>query len=338
MRAPRTINRNFQKGFKMIEIAEVLGSEPSSLWRQVKQIGVHHAVTSLPPDTGTGEKRWDFMPMLRMKTRFEDAGFKVSVIESAPPMDQIKLGLPGRDEEIDNVCTFVSNMGRVGIEAWCYNWMAVLNWMRTSSTIPSRGGAYVTGYDHSLMKDAPPTWAGEVPEEQLWENLAYFLERIVPVAEAAGVKMAMHPDDPPLSPLRGIGRIMRSLENFQRLLDMKPSPNNGIAFCQGNFALMTDDQPAAIRHFGKQGKIHFVHFRDVRGEVEKYEETFHDDGPTDMMECLRAYRDVGFEGVLRPDHVPTLEGDNNDHPGYSSIGRLYAVGYIRGLREAVYRE
>jgi mannonate dehydratase len=148
----------------------------------------------------------------------------------------------------------------------------------------------------------------------------------------------MHPDDPPLSPLRGIGRIMRTLDNFQRLLDMAPSPSNGITFCQGNFALITDDLPATIRRFGAQKKIFFVHFRDVRGTVEKYEETFHDDGPTDLLECLRAYRDIGYEGVLRPDHVPTLEGDSNDNPGYSSIGRLFAVGYIKGLREAVYRE
>jgi mannonate dehydratase len=321
----------------MIHIAEMLGSQPSMLWQQVKQIGVNHAVASLPPAQGN-DKPWDYMPLLRMKTAFEDAGFTVSVIESSPPMDKIKLGLPGRDEEIDIVCTMISNMGRLGIRVWCYNWMAVINWMRTSFTIPARGGALVTGYDHALMKNAPLTPYGEVPEERLWESLHYFLERVVPVAESSGVQLAMHPDDPPLSPLRGIGRIMRSLDNFQRLVDLVPSPVNGLTFCQGNFALMTDDQPAAIRQFGRQGKISFVHFRDVHGNPEKYEETFHDNGPTDMMACLRAYRDIGFEGVLRPDHVPTMAGDSNDHPGYSSIGRLFAVGYILGLREAVYRE
>jgi mannonate dehydratase len=320
----------------MIKIAEVLGPEPSLLWQQVKQIGVDYVVATMPRASGN-DKPWDYMPLVRMKSAFEDAGFTVSVIESAPPMDRIKMGLEGRDEDIDNVCTFIANMGRIGIPTWCYNWMAVLNWMRTSSTIPSRGGAMVTGYDHALMKNAPLTPAGVVSEETLWETLHYFLEKVVPVAEEYGVQMAMHPDDPPLSPLRGIGRIMRSLDNFQKLVDLVPSPSNGITFCQGNFALMTDDQPAAIRYFGKQGKIHFVHFRDVAGNVEKYEETFHDIGPTDMMACMRAYRDIGFEGVLRPDHVPTMAGDSNDHPGYSSIGRLFAVGYITGLREAVYR-
>jgi len=159
---------------------------------------------------------------------------------------------------------------------------------------------------------------------------------VVPVAESAGVKLAMHPDDPPLSPIRGLARIMRSIENYQRLLDLYPSPVNGIALCQGNFTLMTDDLPAAIRQFGKQGKIFFVHFRDVRGDKYKFVETFHDDGKTDMLACMKAYKEVGYYGVCRPDHVPTMEGDDNSRPSYSNIGRLFAIGYLRGLQEAVY--
>jgi mannonate dehydratase len=131
---------------------------------------------------------------------------------------------------------------------------------------------------------------------------------------------------------------MRSIDNFQRLLDLVPSPVNGITLCQGNFTLMTKDLPGAIRHFGRQKKIFFVHFRDVRGTPERFEETFHDDGQTDMAACLRAYRDVGFEGVCRADHVPTMEGDDNERPGYSTVGRLFAIGYIKGLRDAVYSE
>jgi mannonate dehydratase len=133
-----------------------------------------------------------------------------------------------------------------------------------------------------------------------------------------------------------MGRIMRSIDNYQKLVDLVPSPANGICLCQGNFTLMTDQLPEVIRHF--HDKIHFVHFRDVRGTPEKFVETFHDDGQTDMYECMKAYRDIGFEGVLRPDHVPTMEGDDNDHPGYSSIGRLFAIGYIKGLRESVYKQ
>jgi mannonate dehydratase len=322
----------------MIEIAEVLPPQPNVLWKLVEQAGVRHAVGMLPfaETEGTSERAWDREPLTRMKRRFDEVGFTLSVIESSPPMQKIRLGLPGRDEEIDGFCALVRYMGELGIPVLCYNFMAHFGWLRTAVDLRGRGGALVTGYDDIVMQDGPPTEYGIVPEERIWENLAYFLERVVPVAEAANVRLAMHPDDPPLSPIRGIGRIMRSVENFQRLIDLVPSPVNGITLCQGNFTLMTDDLPGVIRHFGRQKKIFFVHFRDVCGTAENFVECFHEEGRTDMLACMRAYKDIGFDGVLRPDHVPTLEGDCNDDPCYSSLGRLLAIGYIQGLREAVY--
>ena len=326
----------------MIKIAEVFGPEDKALWTLAKQCGVNHVVGGIdlhPIADATPEKQpWSYMSLLRAKTAYNDAGFDFSVIESRPPMEKIKLGLPGRDEEIAVVQEMIRNMGRLGIPVWCYQIMATVGVVRTSSTIPTRGGALVTGYDHDLMRNAPLTDYGEVSEERMWDNLQYFLEQVVPVAEEADVKLAMHPDDPPLSPIRGISRIMSSVENFQKLIDLVPSPVNGVCLCQGNFTLMTDDLPEVIRHFGNQDKIFFVHFRDVRGTPEEFQETFHDDGKTDMLACMRAYRDIGFEGVLRPDHVPTMAGDTYGVPGYTRIGRLYAIGYIRGLREAVYGE
>lgn len=290
-----------------------------------RQIGVTDIVTVLP----NAGPVWDFNAILHHKKRIEDAGLTWSVVESVPISDRIKLGLEGRDEDIDAYCQTVRNLGAAGIPIMCYNWMAVFNWMRTSVTTRGRGGALVSSYDHSLMANAPLTEYGEVTEGQLWDTLAYFLERVIPVAEEAGVKQALHPDDPPLSPIRGIARIATSVEAFQRVMDLIPGEYNGITFCQGNFAAMGANVPEAIRRFGS--RIHFAHFRDVRGAVPAFTEAFHDEGDTDMAECIRAYREIGFTGPIRPDHVPTLAGEPNDPPGYTLMGRLYAIGYMKGL-------
>jgi mannonate dehydratase len=326
-----------------MKLAEMVppGPDSSALRRLVVQAGVRWAIGGLPetngPDRRGTDKPWDYAPLLSMKQRYESAGLGLAAIEARPPLVKAKRGLPGRDEEIDVVCTLIENMGRLGIPVWCYEWMSDFNWLRTNTAVPSRGGSLVSGYNHALMEAAPPTEHGPLSEETLWESLEYFLRRVVPVAEKANVKLAMHPDDPPLSPIRGVGRIMRSVENYQRLLDLVPSPVNGITLCQGNFRLMTDDIPSVIKKFGQQEKIFFVHFRDVRGTVVDFVETWHDDGPTDLLECLRTYHEVGFDGPMRPDHVPTVEGDSNAHPGYSLYGRLFALGYIRGMMESIGR-
>ncbi len=323
----------------MIGIAEFLSVPRSLLWDMVKQCGVNKVVGALdfrPADAPCKEEMpWGILTLARVKEAFEAENLSLEVIESRPPMDKIKRGLAGRDEEIETVIDLIRNMGELGIPVWCYEWMPYFNWVRTSTTTPGRGGAQVTGFDWDYVRNLT-TEAGTISEEELWAHLAYFLDCVIPVAEEAGVKLAMHPDDPPLSPLAGMGRIMCSVENFQKLVDLHPSPMNGICLCQGNFALMTDDVPGAIRQFASQNRLFFVHFRDVRGTPRKFVETFHDNGQTDMLACMKAYREVGYEGVLRPDHVPTMAGDDNTQPGYSQIGRLYALGYIRGLREAAY--
>lgn len=318
----------------MLEIAEMIAPTPSPVWKLARQAGVNLAVGGLPFDSlQAGETVGDLAPLTRMKQTYDDAGFDLRVIEARPPLNKAKRGLPGRDEEIDVVCTLLESMGKLGIPVWCYEWMTDFNWVRTNMATPSRGGSVVTSFN---IDDVPEDITDQPPisEDELWTNLEYFLKRVLPAAEKAGVKISMHPDDPPITPIRGVSRIMRTIDNYKRLVEMVPSPMNTITLCQGNFTLMTDDLPGAIRGFGD--KISFVHFRDVQGVPTQFQETWHDAGKTDMLACMKAYRDIGFDGVLRPDHVPTVEGDSNDNAGYSAFGRLYAIGYIRGLYEAVY--
>ncbi|HYJ12682.1 MAG TPA: mannonate dehydratase [Thermomicrobiales bacterium] len=323
-----------------MQLAEVLTNrEHTLMWDLSRQLGVQQAVTGITDDPDE-PPAWDFDRLRKIKEKFAAQGLDVTVIESAPASIQepIKLGLGDRDEHIDHFCQLIENMGRLNIPIMCHNWMAGIGWLRTDFGVPERGGALVTGYDNDVNEARGMTEFGIVTEEQLWERMEYFLKRVVPVAEKAGVFLAVHPDDPPRSPVRGIGRILTSPENFQRVLDMYPSKHNGLTFCQGNFAAMGVDVPETIRHFGRQGAIKFVHFRDVRGNRDKFYETFHDNGQTDMVEAIRAYADVDFAGPARVDHVPTMAGEANDHPGYETMGRLYALGYMRGLMEAVAKE
>lgn len=323
----------------MTEIAEILLERPPHpFWTVLRQVGVEKAVGVLPRyhadwREADGEKPWELMPLTLYRDQVAEAGLSLVAIEDNPPMDKLRLGLPGREQELEAVLELIRAMGSLGIPVWCYNWMPVLGWMRTRMAVPSRGGALVSEWDHARLADAPPTYAGVVPDERLWDSLAWFLERACPVAEEAGVTLALHPDDPPLGrPIRGIARIMSSVDAFERAVSLNESPANQITMCQGNFSLMTDDLPGTIRRLGS--RIAFVHFRDVRGTRERFQETFHDDGPTDMLACMRAYREIGFQGVLRSDHVPTIEGDVAAVAGYSHHARLHAIGYIAGLREA----
>ncbi|MCE5258386.1 MAG: mannonate dehydratase, partial [Chloroflexi bacterium] len=259
---------------------------------------------------------WQYQGWLYTRKRIEDAGLKWLVSEGIPIPDRVKLGLPGRDEDIDKFCKSLRNMGHAGIPTLCYNWMAVLGWQRTSLTTRVRGEALATSYDHADMERGGPTEAGIVTEEQLWGALEYFLRAVIPVAEEANVQLAMHPDDPPLSPTRGIGRIMTSSESFQRLFALVPSPMNGLTFCQGCFSEMGIDVIPLIKSFAAQKKLFFAHFRNVQGSATHFHELFHDqEGNTDMVQAMKTYLEVGFDGPMRPDHMPTMEGDTSGSAG-----------------------
>jgi mannonate dehydratase len=327
-------------------LAYFWGIEPRKV-ELAKQMKVLGAVGGINPAMAKlqGYKPWDLEVVKGVKAAWENVGLQLKVVEGPPSLGTAtKLGLSGRDEEIENFIILMKNLSGVGIEVICYNWMPVINWARTTLDRPSRGGALVSAFDIEDIQDQEKiTEFGELSHDKMWENLRYFLKAVIPEAEKYGIKLALHPDDPPISDIRGIPRIMTSVDAFKRLIDLYPSPSNGLTFCQGSFASMGEkdqgvDIPAAIRYFGKRETIHFVHFRDVRGHATNFEETFHDDGKTDMYEAMKCYYEIGFHGPIRPDHVPTMAGDTNDKPGYSTIGTLFAIGYMRGLMEAVVKE
>ena len=320
--------------------------------RLASQIGVTDIVGRFPG--------LNLNDMLALRDRITRFGMKLSVIEGYIPHDQIVLGAVGRDRQIEDFKTLLRHMGKADVPICCYNWVPNDEWARTGTRSPERGNAMVTSFDVDLIQSQSTPISPAISDEQLWDNLKVFLEQVLPTAEEAGVKLAMHPDDPPLLSLRGQRRIVHNLDAFERLVQLVPSPSNSICFCQGCFSEMGLDVPAAIRRLGPH--ISYVHFRDVRGCVPKFHETFHDTGQTNMFEAIRAYQEVGFDGPMRPDHVPVLEGESADlestappphdseiavdvntyngpdipvPPGYTMLGRLYAVGYMRGLIHAV---
>lgn len=265
-------------------------------------------------------------------------GLRIGVVEGGPPIDRIVLGKDGRDAQIETYKRALGNMGRLGIRTLCHNFMPQITAdamvMRTSHATPERGGALTSSFELARFDNSHLTPEGRTTDEQMWDHLEYFVKRIVPAAEAAEVNLAMHPDDPPLSPLWNLARIMRSIENFERLFALAPSPVNGLTFCQGCFAELGADLVAAIRRFGP--RIHFVHCRDVAGSLHDFRETFPDNGPTDMAAVFRAYREIGYTGLIRSDHVPQLSTDQGENDGYGLHGNLFAIGYIKGLMEPIF--
>ena len=266
-------------------------------------------------------------------------GMQVAVVEGYLPIEKIKIGTDD-GTELRAVIQLLHDMAELKLPLLCYNFMAGTDWVRTRLDAPERCGAKVTAFrlqdvEHamSLSKTASTVDTRPIGAEELWTNLERFLNVVVPVAEECGVTLAMHPDDPPLPAFLGKARIMNSVESFERLMRLVPSPHNAVCFCQGTFAEMGVDIPAAIRRLGPH--IKYVHFRDVRGTRDDFAETFHDNGQTDMAAAMRAYRDVGFTGAMRPDHVPQLVGEDDGEPGYTMLGRLFAYGYMRGLMHAV---
>ena len=309
------------------------GNKPDEKWILAKQMGIGFAIAKLAPEL-TGElPPWDLATLQQTKETFQNNGFELIGFEGDQfDMTRIKLGLDGRDEDIEKYILMLENMGQLGINLLCYNFMAT-GWFRTNNSIPERAGALVTGFNAEDAAKLPLTKYGEIPAQKVWDNYAYFLDRVLPAAEKAGVKMAMHPDDPPVPSVQGIGRIFINAEATRKALKLSDSPAHGITFCQGTYTTMGEPVADLIREW--KDKIRFIHIRDVVGTPENFRETFHDNGPTDMAEMFRAYREAGLDVPLRSDHVPTMFGEGNDHAGYGMNGNLFGIGYIKGIMDTL---
>lgn len=276
--------------------------------------------------------------------RVDAFGMRVGIIERLIPSLKFVHNEPGRDEQIEDFKVLIRNMGECGVSVLCYSWMPDDDWQRTNIQVRERGGALVTEFDMSKPSDVPTSTGHQrctkspTSAQQQWDNLEHFLNEVVPIAEDAGVKLSMHPTDPPLPSLRGLPRIMTHPLDLERLVQLVDSDSNGLCFCQGTFATCEEeiDMPAWIRRLRKH--INFAHFRDVVGKGKYFRETFHDNGKTDMVACMTAYYESMLDIPIRPDHAPTLAGESNEFPGYHMLGRLYAIGYMRGLMQATEKQ
>ena len=305
-----------------------------------QQLGVKQAVTNANW-SGTFSDHvheWDYMPLLKTKLSMNEYGMKFSVLEGVNFIDAAKLGTENKDIAIEHFCQLLENMSKLGIKTVCYNWMPVWGWFRTGNNMQLAGGATVTNFERSCAPTEAISDVGLIKADELWTNLEYFLKKVVPYAEKYKIQLALHPDDPPVDSIGGIDRILTSANAMQQVIDLVPSEYNGITMCQGSFAVMGEDIPSVIHKFGEQKKIFFSHFRDVNGTIDKFNEEFHHTGMTDMYRAMKAYYEVGFDGVIRPDHVPTMYDDKVNEQGYGINGNLFATGYMMGMMEAIEKE
>ena len=300
-----------------------------------RQAGVRYALTKpTAPLSGLGEP--DQPGVLEsIRDRFTDAGITLLGLEGDPfDMSRIKLGQPGREADLDRYTRLLENMAGCGLHTLCYNFMARLpgqlhDWSRTKIDYPTRGGALATAFKLADLprEDRSP---GMLSAESLWQHYTTFIQHVMPVAERVGVRMAIHPDDPPIPTLNGCPRIFGRVEAFERGYQLAPSPSNGVTFCQANFSLMPGDVATHARTMAD--RIAFVHWRNVIGAADDFYETFHDEGDLDMAEMIRIYAELSFDGPIRMDHAPLMHGEPEPWmPGYGINGRLLGIVYLRGL-------
>jgi mannonate dehydratase len=312
-------------------------------FRVLAALGVNHVCSDLlSPKL---DDSWSVDGLTRFRNHVESFGIR---LEAVPlPMSShyitkaeypaIMLGRsPERDRAIDEICTMIRNCGRAGIPLVKYN-MTILGVVRTKSTEGRGGSRYSTFRYREAKQDPPLTEAGAVGADEMWDRITYFLKRVVPVAEEAKVRIACHPHDPAMPEpegFRGVHRVLGTPDGLKRLIAIQASPYHGLNFCQGTVSEMLRDPNReihdVIRYFGSRKKIFNVHFRNIHGGFLDFQETFPDAGDVDMLAALRTYKEIAYEGMLMPDHVPVIEGDTGGKQAFA-----FAFGYIRGLLQSV---
>ena len=335
------------------------GKDDPVTLEKIKQIpGVTGLVTAIY-DIPVGQA-WSYERIMQLKQEVEDAGFELSVIESVPVHEDIKMGCGKRDEYIANYCTTLRNLAKAGINCVCYNFMPVFDWTRSdlahplpdgsnaliydSTTVekmdPLTGELSLPGWDSSYTKDGMKALLEaykNISEEDLWNNLSYFLSNVIKVAEEVKVKMAIHPDDPPWS-IFGLPRIITNKANLERFLKLYDSKYNGLTLCTGSLGVSPDNDIIDMIH-SFADRIHFAHIRNIKITGDRcFEEAGHktECGSLDICGIVKAYCDEGWDGYVRPDHGRMIWGETG-RPGYGLYDRALGAVYINGLWEAFER-
>ena len=294
------------------------------------------------------EEEWSVEALLRLRKHVESFGLKLDCVPlpmssreiSLAEMPEILLAKdPERDRAIADICTMIRHAGQAGIPMVKYN-LTFIGVVRTERTT-GRGGVSLSTFDYAKGKQEPPlTEAGRITEQIYWDRIDYFLKRVVPVAEEAKVKIALHPQDPGMPKgqgWRGVETVLGSVEGLKRFVETSASPYHGLNFCQGTVSEMLakpgEEIYDVIRYFGSRGKIFNVHFRNIRGGFLKFQEVLPDDGDVDMPRALRTYREVGYDGMIMPDHVPQIVGDVGGQKAFA-----FCFGYIQALLQQLRAE
>jgi len=331
---------------KVLMKAGTQHSASDEVLRVMAAFGVNHICSNLP--SRKLDENWSVEGLTKLRERVESHGIRLEMVPlplssnyiTRAENPNIMLGKsPERDREIDEICQMIRNAARAGIPALKYN-LCILGVVRSEST-PGRGGARYSTFVYDQAKQDPPlTEAGLVSAEASWERISYFLKRVIPVATEYKVKMACHQHDPGMPKdkgFRGVHRVLGSVEGLKRFIEIAPSPYHGLNFCQGTVSEMLQD-PAreifeVIRYFGARRKIFNVHFRNIKGRFLNFQETFPDDGDVNLIQAIRVYKEVGYDGMLMPDHVPRIQGDEGGRQAFA-----FAFGYIQALLQMVRNE